>query len=118
MATVLTDKQPADVGFAVNMVTTTAGSCVTVKAAPGAGKAICLERFVAVADADMTLTVGDGNSGVSVTVAALGQLYLLANVPAAYVFRRPLVLTANAVLAVMPSTIGDELTVFVEGYVQ
>lgn len=92
-----------------------ASGCEELKAAPGAGISHYLDSIVLTAAASINVTIGAGEAAGAVETTVFGPVYLSANVPFVYVFRRPLKLTANKSLTVDASGAGN-LTVVAEGY--
>jgi len=73
-AVTATSLNPTTKGWTVNATSADASSCEQVKAAPGAGKYLVLRRVSIATDANITVTIGSGESGNGVEAVLIGPV--------------------------------------------
>lgn len=119
MAITLVETTSYPLGFAVNGTTVDLTGCETLKAAPGAGLSIYVEKIVISCATATNVTIGAGDGGTAVTTVILGPILFLADGTTNIVldFKRPLKLAANVALAADAAGAGV-VTIFVEGFVK
>lgn len=105
--------------FIINGVSADASGCEELKAAPGAGKSIYINRLTVNNGADaLSHTIGEGETTPgSVGTALIGPIAMAANTSLQWEFYPPMKLTANTSL-VLDSSGAGSVCVFAEGYVE
>jgi len=98
----------------INATSDDASGCEEIKAAPGAGYALCISRLIIGIGAAITVTIGDGAAAGAVETIAIGPVGGAAGTYA-FEFPRPIQLTANKALTVDASGAGA-ICVWVEGF--
>jgi hypothetical protein len=105
-----------DTKFQVLAYTADASGCESLLAAQGAGTYIVIGRITVNAGADITVTIGAGETGGAVTAALIGPLSLTDGSCWHHEFEHPLQMAANTALTVDSSGAGA-VAIVVEGYV-
>jgi hypothetical protein len=104
--------------FIINGVSADASGCEELKAAPGAGKSIYINRLTVNNGADaLSHTIGEGETVGAVTAALIGPIAMAANSSLQWEFYPPMKLTANTSL-VLDSSGAGAVCVFAEGYIE
>jgi len=117
MAVTLTTPQVHGAGWAVNAITADASGCEVVKAAPGSGYYLVIKHLTLICDANITVTIGEGESSSAVETAIVGPVPFASNGPEMdLVFNPPIQLTENKALTVDASGAGN-IVLFVQGEV-
>ena len=101
--------------FACNVRSDDISGCEEIKATPGAGKKLVITQAIISSAAAITITIGEGETGGAVTTAIWGPVTFAANQCIHWVFKHPVVLTANKSLTCDASGAGV-VNIFIEGY--
>jgi hypothetical protein len=117
MAITLNALTPAKFGFSANGYSADMSTCEEIIPTPGTGKRLCLTHLTLNVAANLTITIGSGESGPgSVEAALLGPLYMLAGATLLWNFHNGgVVLPENKSLTIDSSGAGG-VTVFAEGH--
>lgn len=117
MAITLNALTPAKFGFSANGYSANMSGCEEFVAAPGAGKYLCVTHLTVNVGANLTVTIGSGESGPgSVEAVLIGPIVMLAGATLQWNFRNGgVVLPENKSLTCDSSGAGD-MTVFAEGH--
>lgn len=104
--------------FIINGVSADASGCEELKAAPGAGKSIYINRLTVNNGANaLSHTIGEGETTGAVTTALIGPIAMAANTSIQWNFKPPMKLTAATALVIDSSGAGA-VCVFAQGYVE
>lgn len=104
--------------FILNATSADASGCEELKAAPGAGKSLCLRHLTVNSAAAITITIGEGETTPgSVDTALLGPIAFAVDQSMQWDFYPALKLTANTSLTVDASGSGN-VCVFAQGHVE
>jgi len=108
-AVTATSLTPTTKGWTVNATSADASSCEEIKAAPGAGKYLVVHWITVICDANITVTIGSGESGNNVEAVLMGPLPYAAGTgnDTNVVFHPPIRLPANKSLTVDASGAGN-----------
>lgn len=117
MAITTADSQPLRSGWIANGNTADLSGAETLRAAPGAGNELVLEKIVISSGAAITVTIGAGETGGAVTTVIYGPVHMAANSQHTVNFERGVVLAANTALVADASGAGN-VTILAEGYTQ
>ena len=119
MAITLNSLTPAEFGFSANGYSADMSGTEELVAAPGAGKYLRLKHLTVNVAANLTITIGSGETGPgSVEAALIGPLYMLAGATLQWNFGNGgVMLPANKSLTVDSSGAGG-VTVYAEGVIE
>lgn len=116
MAITLKSNNVATSGYVANGNSADLSGCETLVAAVAA-KSIYIERIAVSFGAEITVTIGEGESSDGVETVLIGPLYGAENTTVELVFNRPVKLTAATALTADASGSGN-VTVVVQGYIE
>lgn len=116
MAVTVSDLQVASHGFSLTASSADATGCEVLKAAPGAGISLVLEKVMVSVGTGQTVTIGEGETASAVD-APIFEVVLAGNRSYTHKFDRPIILTANKALTVDSSASGA-IRVSAEGYIK
>ncbi len=114
MAITLTESQADPVGWISNGNSADASGAEVLKAAPGAGVQLLVDKLVISSGAAITVTVGSGESASAVETVIWGPVHMAANSQVIWKPERAAQLAANKALVIDASGAGD-VTVIAEG---
>ena len=119
MAITITTNTPNDDvfgnAFSIQGVSANLSGCEELKAAPAAGVSIYLDSVLLSTDTAVSITIGEGETSSAPTTARFGPIFLPANTTVAWIFRRPIKMTAATSLTIDASGAAN-VTAVVEGY--
>lgn len=99
----------------VNASSADASGCEEIKAAPGAGYALVVERLVIYIGAAINVTLGEDKNGAAVAAVLIGPLGGAAGTYVLDCRERPILMTANKALVIDASGAGV-VCVYAEGF--
>jgi hypothetical protein len=88
MAVTVVNNDPAQSGFCLTATSADLSGCETLKAAPASGTAIILEHLTINSTAQITVTVGEGETAGAVDTALIGPVDMVAHGTVSFDFYR------------------------------
>ena len=79
MAITVVNPNPTTFGFVLNATSSDASGCEELMAAPAAGTSIILQKLTINSTAQITVTIGEGETSGAVTTALIGPLDMAAH---------------------------------------
>ena len=107
MAITITQPQPEKFGWFLNAVTADASGCEELKAAPSTGRSIIIDHLTINSNAEITITIGAGETGGSVTTALIGPVSFAVNQSIQWFFPRGMIPPGGIMLPIATSLTVD-----------